>query len=156
MGPAGAGKSAVGSALAALLDVPFVDGDDLHSPGDRARMAEGRPISDEHRAAWVERVRSTLHSHASVVVTCSGLRRAHRDQLGGIEGVRMFFLAVPDSELERRLATRAGHFFPPVLLAAQLAALQPVSPDEPVDVIDGSRPVGVVVDDLAARAGTGA
>lgn len=41
MGTSGAGKSAVGAALAARLDGLFVDADDLHSA--RAQMGSGVP-----------------------------------------------------------------------------------------------------------------
>ena len=41
MGVSGCGKSSVGAALAALLNLPFSDGDDFHSPANIAKMAAG-------------------------------------------------------------------------------------------------------------------
>jgi gluconokinase len=150
MGMAGAGKSAVGAALADRLGVPHVDGDDLHTVEDRAAMASGQAIADDHRDQWIERVRSTLLEHTDVVVSCSALRRVHRDRLTAVPGVRAFFLVAPEVELRRRLETRSGHFFPASALATQLAALEPVAPDESVVVVDATPPVGSVVDRIVS------
>jgi gluconokinase len=62
----------------------------------------------------------------------------------------MFFLDVPADELARRLCARPEHFFPANLLDSQLAALEPLRPDEPVGVVDASRPVRVVAEDIVA------
>ena len=49
MGPSGSGKSLVGASLAAALRADFVDGDDLHSRANVAKMASGRPLDDADR-----------------------------------------------------------------------------------------------------------
>jgi gluconokinase len=47
----------------------------------------------------------------------------------------MVFLQVSKEVLEKRLMTRAGHFFPEKLLDSQLAALEPPGPGERVQSV---------------------
>ena len=148
MGVAGAGKTTVGRAVAARLGSDFVDGDDLHTAEDVARMAAGEPLDDARRARWIERVRVTITSREDVVVACSALRRTHRDRLQSVGGVGIYFLEVPAEVLEQRLGRRAAHFFPAVLLASQLLALDPPTADEGIVTIDGDRPVAAVADEI--------
>src|SRR3954468_12163376 len=61
MGVAGSGKTTVGRILAARLDAPFVDADDLHSPAAVAAIRAGHPLDDAQRAPWLQRVRDALH-----------------------------------------------------------------------------------------------
>jgi gluconokinase len=79
-------------------------------------------------------------ARGDTVVACSALRRSYRDVLRGAAGrVRFVHLVVAQDELERRLATRSGHFMPATLLASQLATLEPLQPDEDgTDVTVGS------------------
>src|SRR5438034_1396100 len=78
----------VGRRLAAELDVPFVDGDDKHTPAAKARMAQGIPLDDEWRAPWLDRLDAILRAHedGGLVLACSALKRAYRRRL--IRGVR--------------------------------------------------------------------
>ena len=46
MGVAGSGKSTIGRLVAARLDAPFVDADDLHTPAAIAAMHAGHPLDD--------------------------------------------------------------------------------------------------------------
>ncbi|KAA1126166.1 hypothetical protein PGTUg99_005536 [Puccinia graminis f. sp. tritici] len=45
-GVSGTGKSTFGSELAKRLDVPFLDGDDLHPPSNIEKMKSGVPLDD--------------------------------------------------------------------------------------------------------------
>ncbi len=150
MGVAGSGKSTVGRSVAQRLGWPFLDGDDLHSVTAIATMASGQPLGEHERDLWIERLRAEMQRHADVVVACSALRRRHRRLLRSVGSVQMYFLDVPVDELERRLGTRAAHFFPAGLLDSQLVTLEPVRVDEPVLVVDGDRPPGVVTADIVA------
>jgi carbohydrate kinase (thermoresistant glucokinase family) len=154
MGVAGSGKSTIGRAAAQLLEWPFVDADDLHSADDRAAMAAGHPLHDEQRDPWIERVCDAMEQQPELVVACSALRRRHRDRIRSVGAVEMYFLDVPADELARRLGARPTHFFPANLLDSQLAALEPVQPDEAVVVVDGNRPVVVVAADIVAQVGS--
>jgi gluconokinase len=50
--------------------------------------------------------------------------------LDGRPAATMIFLMVSREVLDRRLLSRPGHFFPEKLLASQLAALEPPTPEE--------------------------
>ena len=91
---------------------------------------------------------SAAGARRDVVVACSALRRRHRRRLSAAGATKMFFLDVPVDELDRRLRRRRAHFFPPSLLNSQLAALDPVQPDEGALVIDGNRPVDDMAHDI--------
>ncbi|MBU2327743.1 MAG: gluconate kinase, partial [Alphaproteobacteria bacterium] len=45
MGVAGCGKSTVGAALSEQLDIPYQDGDDLHSAEAVRKMSSGTPLA---------------------------------------------------------------------------------------------------------------
>lgn len=135
MGVSGTGKTTIGRLVAEALDVPFVEGDDLHPPANVEKMAAGVPLSDADRGPWLRLVAAAMTEHAEAgrgtVVACSALRRAYRDVLRGAQGrVRFVHLAVPDEELGRRMAGRRGHFMPASLLESQLATLEPLGADE--------------------------
>jgi gluconokinase len=53
MGVAGCGKSTVMAALAERLGWPTAEGDEFHSPENVAKMASGRPLTDEDREPWL-------------------------------------------------------------------------------------------------------
>jgi len=153
-GPAGAGKSTVGRALAAARGWRFVDGDELHPAANVAKMRAGIPLDDNDRAPWLRAIRAVIDEALArgedLVVACSALRRAHRAALG-VDGarVRLAFLDAPPSLLAARVAARAGHFFPPSLLASQLAAIERPTPEEG-RVVDASQPLASLVAALTA------
>src|SRR5690625_2140387 len=53
MGVSGSGKTTTGQAIARQLDLPFVDGDDLHPAENKAKMASGTPLPDVDRDPWL-------------------------------------------------------------------------------------------------------
>lgn len=157
MGVAGAGKTAVGRALAAALAYRFVDGDDLHPAENVANMAAGVPLEDADRWPWLTRVAHALHAETTVVA-CSALKRRYRDHLRAGAGVPVLFvhLAGRPDLLAERLAGRKGHFMPPALLTSQLAALQPPDPDEwAITVAIDPPPARIVAEIIARSAGAG-
>ena len=130
MGPAGAGKTTIGRLLANELQWPFLDADSLHSPESIVRMHRGESLTDAEREPWLRRVHdAVLHLLASsphVTVACSALKQHYRDVLAsGVPDVRWIYLQASEALLERRLATRSGHFAGPAILAGQLADLEP-------------------------------
>lgn len=132
MGVSGSGKTTIGQALADRLALPFEDGDDLHPPANRAKMAAGHPLDDADRAPWLAAVADWIDGHADSggVIACSALKRRYRDQLVR-PFVRFLYLEVSPDELRRRLVARTGHFMRVDLLDSQLADLEPPGPDEP-------------------------
>ena len=139
MGVAGAGKSAVGEALAARLGVPFVDGDALHPASNIAKMASGRPLVDDDRWPWLEAVGDALRADrdTGIVVACSALKVVYRDAIRRIAPSTLFVhLHGAPALLADRIGARAGHFMPPALLESQLADLEPLRADEVGTTID--------------------
>ena len=129
-GVAGTGKTTVGRALAARLGVPFADADDAHPSANVAKMARGAPLTDADRAPWLDALAATLAGWAvsgtGGVLACSALRAAYRARLArAAPGVRFVLLTATPATLRARLAARPDHFFPPALLASQLATLEP-------------------------------
>jgi gluconokinase len=133
MGVSGCGKTSLGSKLAQRLGGRFVDGDDLHPPENRAKMAAGQPLDDVDRAPWLGLVGKTLAaSDGPVIVACSALRRAYRDTIRRHAGGDVLFLHLdgPRDVIAARMAKRTGHYMPLSLLDSQIATLEPPDPDE--------------------------
>ncbi|HYW50824.1 MAG TPA: gluconokinase [Gemmatimonadaceae bacterium] len=150
MGAAGAGKSRIGAAIAAALEVQFVEGDAFHPPENVALMAAGIPLTDETRHGWLlalaDQLRRARSDGRGVVIACSALKRRYRDLLrSGDDGVRFVFLASDAPLLRERLQRREGHYMPASLVDSQLEALEPPSPDERAWQYDaGASPESIV------------
>lgn len=127
MGVSGCGKSHVGALVAARLGLPLVEGDDFHSATNRALMQAGTPLTDAHRADWLQRLGQELARHPrGAVLTCSALKAAHRDSLrAAAPGLRFAWLALDAAAARQRVAQRSTHFFPAGLVESQFEALEP-------------------------------
>lgn len=151
MGVSGSGKSTVAAALAAMLGVPYGEGDDFHPSRNRDLMTRGVPLTDADRAPWLRTLRDWLAGHPDgCVMSCSALRREYRDTLRAAGGVVLLHLEVPEPLLRARMSARPGHYMPVSLLASQLATLEPLAPDEPGICLDASRPLADVLHDARA------
>jgi len=157
MGPAGSGKSTVGTALAAQVGWRFVDADDFHPPANLAKMARGEPLTDADRAGWL----TTLHdmiAHAagrreSLVLACSALTAAHRGRLvGDVRQIRFAYLKCSPAVLRTRLETRQNHVAKSVLLDSQLATLEEPTADSAL-IIDGEAPVDTTIERIRRECG---
>jgi gluconokinase len=148
MGVSGSGKSTVGAALAGRLGVPFEDADDLHPPANIAKMTRGEALDDDDRWPWLERIGQWLADHAEGgVIACSALKRKYRDQLRHhCHAVEFLHLEGGRDVIERRQASRPGHFMPSSLLTSQFATLEPLAPDERGVVVDVSGSVDEIVE----------
>jgi gluconokinase len=150
MGVSGSGKSTVGLALADALGRTFVDGDGLHSPANRAKMASGVPLTDEDRWPWLDSVAGVLASLDDQgnhpIVACSALRRAYRDRLrAATPGIVFVHLHGSPALLASRLGPRKHEYMPASLLASQLDTLEPLQQDERGLVVDIAPPPAEVV-----------
>lgn len=153
MGVSGCGKSAVGSRLAAQLQVEYVEGDALHPEENVAKMAAGQPLGDADRAGWLaalrERIAEAAKAGQGLVVSCSALKRRYRDILReGDPALRFAHLHGPRAVLASRVGNRPGHFMPASLLDSQLATLQPLQPDEAGLLLDISQPLATLVQQI--------
>ena len=135
MGPAGAGKSTVGRALAEELNWPFIEGDSYHSEASVEKMRRGEALTDADRVGWLRALHDVIAEATSsgrhLVVACSALARRHREALAGGSGeVAFVYLRAPASVLRARLAARPNHFADGRLLPQQFATLE-----EPEDAL---------------------
>ena len=153
MGVSGSGKSTVGAALAGRLLVPFEDADDLHPQANIDKMTRGEALDDNDRWPWLERIGEWLSEHADGgVIACSALKRKYRDQLRHhCSEVEFLHLAGGRELIERRQASRPGHFMPSSLLTSQFETLEPLAPDERGVVLDVSGSVDELVAGYLAR-----
>lgn len=148
MGVSGCGKSAVGERLAAALGLPLVEGDSFHPPGNIARMQQGVALTDADRAGWLALLGQELvRRPQGAVMTCSALKRSYRDSLrAAAPGLRFVHLALSQQDALERVAGRAGHFYPPSLVASQFEALEDPAGEPGVVVVDALLPLPQVVE----------
>ena len=155
MGVAGCGKSTVAAMLAERLGWPMAEGDEFHSPQNRAKMTAGTPLTDDDRMPWLATIRDWIDrtpSHS--VVTCSALRRSYRDVLRTAKSrVRFLHLTGSRAVLGSRIGSRTGHFMPPSLLISQLETLEPLQPDEDGVAVDVDASPEEIVDTALSRLG---
>jgi len=128
MGVVGAGKTTVGSMLAAELGWQFADADDFHPPANVQKIRSGTALTDADRAPWLELLRKAVAgwsaANSNVVLACSALKRSYREKLKvGLE-VRFVYLKGSVALIAERLHERHGHFAGESILASQLADLE--------------------------------
>lgn len=141
MGVSGCGKSSVAAAVAEGLGLPLVEGDEFHSEANRALMREGIPLTDDHRAEWLDRLGRELTRRQGAVLTCSALKAAYRERLRAASpGLRFAWLDLDAASALARVAQRPTHFFPPSLVATQFDALEPPTGEAGVLRLDAMQP----------------
>jgi gluconokinase len=156
MGVSGSGKSTVGELLAQRLDVPYADADEFHPPANVAKMSVGTPLTDDDRRPWLDAIGRwlDLHRTGGAVVTCSALKRSHRDALRAHAPDLWFLHCSGSFELiHERMTRRAHHFMPASLLRSQFETLETPGADERAvteDVVQ--QPADMVEDFLATVA----
>ena len=145
-GPCGCGKTTVGRELAAVLGLPFIEGDDLHPAENVAKMKRGEALDDADRAPWLALVKAAVGaSQEGAVASCSALKQMYRDALGP---VRIVLLDVPEAVARERVEKRSGHYMPASLVASQYAALELPALDCRTLVFDGTLAPSALVDEI--------
>lgn len=151
MGVSGCGKTTFGLSLADRLRVPFIEGDTLHSQRNIARMSAGTPLTDADRWPWLDAVGHRLAEEGKAVASCSALKRIYRDRLRAAAGGAHFVcLALPRTELERRMAQREGHFMPASLLDSQLATLELPTAEDDALIVDGTLSATIAIEQVVS------
>ena len=154
MGVSGSGKTTIGRLLAARLGWQYAEADDFHSAANVAKMAAGRPLTDDDRWPWLQSIAAWIDARIAkrepAVVTCSALKRKYRDLLRRPE-VQIVFLDGSFDEIAKRVAERRDHYFKVDLLASQFADLEVPSADEHAIIVPfGGDPSEVVEGIIAA------
>ena len=175
-GPCGSGKSVVASGLADGLGCATIEGDSVHDSIAITKMSSGVPLSSLDREIWLTRLKTAVleriraaqllrrkslvvdaDAEATIIVTCSALRREHRDALRNMlsdQSIRTQFVVLQagEEELIRRVSGRKGHYMKASMVASQIAAIEQPMIDEtdvlPVDAEEGS--VKEIVDLIAS------
>ena len=129
MGVSGCGKTTIGLKAARALQVPFLDGDDLHLQTNISKMNRGLPLTDDDRGPWLKRVAEEMAKMAGQgggVVACSALKKSYRQVLFGDSSIPILLVYLKGTRdtLYRRLQQRKSHFMPPDLLNSQLNTLE--------------------------------
>ena len=147
MGVSGAGKSTIGTLLAARLGVPFADADDFHPAANVAKMRAGQPLVDADRWPWLEAIGAWMDAQSTGgVITCSALKRVYRDRLRAARPrVRLLHLAGDAALIGARQAARPDHFMPPSLMASQFATLEAPGPEEGAIILSVAPPPEAIV-----------
>ncbi|WP_207394106.1 gluconokinase [Actinomadura formosensis] len=136
-GVSGSGKTTIGTLLAEHLGWDYAEADVFHSENNIAKMRSGRPLTDADRLPWLQAIAAWIDDRLATgrpgVVTCSALKRKHRDMLTGSRpGVATVLLDGDRDTIAARMKARTGHFFGAALLDTQFADLEPPAPDENV------------------------
>ncbi|MDA9930656.1 gluconokinase [Alphaproteobacteria bacterium] len=138
MGVSGSGKSTFASALASQLKAGFIEGDDLHPASNIGKMSNGIPLNDDDRWPWLKAIAAKVGQDNNLVfVACSALKKTYRRYLAEQIGFECYFIHLVGAEdvlaarIKRRQESQQGHFMPPILLASQVAILEPPDKDEP-------------------------
>lgn len=153
MGVQGSGKSTIGDLLAQRLSVPFIDGDSLHSAGNKEWMSSGYALSDEQRVPWLHEVGERLASGAEsgVVVACSALKRSYRDLLREHAPGMLTVFARGDIDLiHARITARRHEYMPPSLLQTQFDDLEQLQDDEPGLTVEITKTPEQIVEQIVA------
>ena len=128
MGVTGAGKTTVGRLLAAELNWEFADADDFHPAANVEKMRRGIALGDDDRWPWLARLHAAIGewigTEKNVVLACSALKRAYRQELAVGPEVRFVYLKGSAQLIADRLHARAGHFAGEQILAGQFADLE--------------------------------
>jgi gluconokinase len=152
MGTTGAGKTTIGTMLATRLNWQFADADTFHPPANVEKMAHGIPLNDADRAPWLEAMHRAIlewiAAGKNMVLACSALKRAYREELRPSSEVKMIYLKGDYALFAERIRQRHGHFAGEGILAGQFADLE-----EPTDAItiDAAKSAEEIVAEIRKR-----
>ncbi|KAH8749652.1 male sterility protein-domain-containing protein [Hyaloscypha finlandica] len=162
-GPCGSGKSTLATGVSEALNIPWIEGDSLHSASSIQKMAAGIPLTDQDRWLWLEAIQATAllklreTEVESVVVTCSALKRSYRDELRKrrVMGAVFFMLESEARVLRERLGAREGHYMGTEMVESQLEAFEGPGVEEgDVVPIDAAGERGAVLEEVLGILGS--
>ena len=146
MGTTGAGKTTIGTMLAKQLKWEFADADTFHPPANIEKMSHGIPLNDADRAPWLAAMRRAIlewiAAGKNVILACSALKRAYRDELRPSLEVKIVYLKGSYALFAERIRRRHGHFAGEGILAGQFADLE--EPDDAITIDAAKSPEEIV------------
>ena len=146
MGTTGAGKTTIGTMLAKQLNWEFGDADTFHPPANIEKMSHRIPLNDADRAPWLEAMRKAIlewiAADKNVVLACSALKRAYRDELRPSPEVKIVYMKGSYALFAERIRQRHGHFAGEGILAGQFADLE--EPDDAITIDAAKSPEEIV------------
>ena len=154
MGATGAGKTTIGTMLAVQLSWQFADADTFHPPANIEKMSKGIPLNDADRAPWLaamcKAILEWIAAGKNVVLACSALKRAYREDLRPSPEVEIVYLKGDYALFAERIRHRHGHFAGEGILAGQFADLE--EPDDAI-TIDAAKPPERIVAEIRKQLG---
>jgi gluconokinase len=148
MGPTGAGKTTIGTMLAKQLNWQFADADSFHPPANVEKMSKGIPLNDADRAPWLAAMRKAIldwiAAGKNVVLACSALKRAYREELRPSPEVKIVYLKGSYALFAERIRHRHGHFAGEGILAGQFSDLE--EPDDAITVDAAQSPEQIIAE----------
>jgi len=156
MGVSSSGKSTIGHDLGERIDIPFIDGDDLHPDANKEKMRAGHALNDDDRFPWLHRIGELIDAGLveghPTIVACSALKRSYRDLLRRHAPQLIFVHLTGEPDVIRaRMQARNHEYMPTALLDSQLATLEPIEADELAILADITATPADIVDDVVAQ-----
>lgn len=128
MGVSGSGKTLIGQKLADELGLAFYDADDFHPIENIRKMESGKPLNDEDRLPWLQKIRRTMmqwEQTGGAVLACSALKKSYRAILNpSVIPTCFIYLKGSKEVIAERMNKRSDHFMPESLLDSQFRALE--------------------------------
>ncbi len=139
MGVTGSGKTTIGKVLANQLGGQFYDASDYHPAANIEKMRRRIPLTDQDRKPRLQALAGLIDDAwdrgENVVLACSTLKHAYQEYLRDhLDVVHYVCLCGPPEVIQKRLASRTGHFMNPALLPSQFEILEPPEDAIRVDV----------------------
>jgi gluconokinase len=154
-GVSGAGKTTIGKLLAEELGWRFYEADDFHPHANIDKMRSGRPLTDEDRWPWLQRlceqITRSITAKENAVLACSALKHAYRERLRVSADVKFVFLHGDYALVEKQLRRRRSHFMNPGLLRSQFADLEEPRADEKTLTIELGRTPQELVSEIKTK-----
>jgi gluconokinase len=148
MGTTGAGKTTIGAMLATQLHWQFADADAFHPQANIEKMSHGIPLKDTDRAPWLAAMRKAIlewiAAGKNVILACSALKRAYRNELRPSPEVKIVYLKGTYALFAERIRQRHGHFAGEGILAGQFADLE--EPEDAITVDAAKSPEEIVAE----------
>lgn len=128
MGVCASGKTTIARLIAERLDLPFLEADQFHPPENINKMSQGRPLDDNDRQPWLEKIAQSLKENEKkgFVLACSALKASYRAilQKDLEKPITIFYLNGSFEQILDRISKRKDHFMPESLVKSQFDDLE--------------------------------